>query len=336
MGIVLLPFRTPALLLELFEALAPRHCPEFALCWLQLVGHRGVFPRLAGSNDERALRFCVGFVIACIHLSIEAPDAFYPAIARILLTLAELTPGFFVAYHALIVEGMPARFVQFRNIILGAAAEQDDGAPPPVGFAITDALEGRAVRTAIDAYRGDNASSPARLVATFLRNAVAGGGDTTPVLVWQFALYCIAKGADVQADRHIRFPSWQFSRLAIVDLVCTVCGALDGEALLSLIGAICDNVRFPNMHTKFATGLIVQIFERAGEIAKEVVLTVLIKRMMCVTQPPAAVVGILAHILANFGKEIERILSAKGEWDIFRKAQTVREIVAEGSAREPR
>jgi hypothetical protein len=158
------------------------------------------------------------------------------------------------------------------------------------------------------------------MVIGILRTEIAARCGFVPEIVWQFAMYCIAKGAEAQTAKDIHYPSWQFSRLPMVDLCTTVWEALDGQALAVLLEAICDNVRFQNSHTRFAVGLLLHFFERAADEAREVMAVTLIRRVLCVTSPPNALKGVLAEMIQTHGKELEMVLGPKGEWSLFKDA----------------
>jgi hypothetical protein len=309
-------------LLEVLEALSPKRCPAFSVCWLQLVMHDSAFPRLEQSSDPAVVEFCVGFIKTCVDLCVRVPEVFHRGVTRILLTIASTIPRFFVSYHAVLVAEMPTRFTQFRNIVLGAEILQGEASAPPVGFSVTDALEAKSIKASIDSFGGPDAQKAAfsaRFIASLIKGTVSAAGDRTPKLVWQLAIYCAVIGTGKTA-----FPR-------IGDLCCTICGFLDGEAAAAFLGAIVDNLRYPNAHTRFASDLLFQIFEKGNDGLREVMLVVLFRRILCVTPPPRSVRLLVERIVGQFGGRVNRILGAKGESALFRAAR----LAAEGACTDP-
>lgn len=145
-----LHFRSNLKLIDLLYYLSPFQFPSFALCWIQLVMHRAAFPNFIRTNETRPLQFCLNFVIICLKLCVEYPDIFYRSVCRILITIAS-SPLFFISYHQLLLEFLPLRFVQFRNIILGTSfSENTEDLSPPIGFDFKETLKAKAVIQVID------------------------------------------------------------------------------------------------------------------------------------------------------------------------------------------
>jgi hypothetical protein len=89
--------------------------------------HQRERPLFQGHPNERARcdAIAVMFVLICIPLATDAPDAFDRGVTRIFLTISAALPSPFVAYYCPLL-----RFVQVRNVILRAEMPKNDRSPP--------------------------------------------------------------------------------------------------------------------------------------------------------------------------------------------------------------
>jgi hypothetical protein len=274
-------------LVDFIESLGPAHCPTFACCWLQLCCHRAVFPRLVRLNQERAAAFCVRYVRVCVELCKIAPDVFYRAVARVLMTIAAAAPFFFVSYHALLLADLPPRFMQFRNVILAAALPPCD-APPPRGFGL-----GGGAREIAAAWDG-SAEGVGRL-----HGALARAGSR--VLIWKFVVAVLEEPRSAP-DVFLAVAGFA---LPLFEPVAT---------------ALVDQLRYENSHTRAALRIIAVLFERAPA-RRDVILTEIWRRILCVTPPPFAVFQLQEQLEARFGDAIADGLRHRRAFDLYTRAR---------------
>lgn len=231
-----LHFRSNLKLIDLLYYLSPFQFPSFSLCWIQLVMHRTAFPNFVRTNETRPMQFCLNFVIICLKLCVEYPEIFYRSVCRILITIASSAPLFFISYHQLLLEFIPLRFVQFRNIILGTTLyENSEDISPPIGFDFKETLKAKAVIQVIDSILQKKEKDREKLNtnATFLtslfKRAILENGMNNynimyqnqriellnmnnnlnndnennennlfiPKIIWQFVFYSVKKSADI-------------------------------------------------------------------------------------------------------------------------------------------
>jgi hypothetical protein len=294
--------------------------PTFSVCFLQLVMHRSVLFRLVQTNEAAALQFAVKFVLICIRLATDAPEVFYRGVTRIFMTIAATLPSFFVAYHCLLLESLPLRFVQFRNIILGAEMPRNDDSPP-IGFNISDMLQISAIRSVIDPFgqtadrsQAPSLETPARFIALALKRAI-NANLAIPRVVWQFVIYCFVKVMDGLTLKWADLPG-----LPMVDLIVKVCQNLD-DSVTVVLEAIVDNIRYQNFHTRFAASLVTILFEKGADPLKEMVLVVLLRRLLCVTAPPPAVRALFRQIVVQYARDVQKVLARNEELKLFRAAE---------------
>jgi CCR4-NOT transcription complex subunit 1 len=320
-------------MLDLLESISPHACPTFTVCWMQLSMHKNVFPAFFKSAEPRLVQFCVNFVSVCIRLSIDFPELFYRGVCRLLITIGGTTPLFFASYYTLLIEQLPERFVQFRNLILRVHPQRPDDVAPPIGFNMVELMRQSVIKSLIDPFLGATepavappSQSAAQFIASTFKRTIVDGADQMPRLIWQFVVYCFS-----QVTKHLpnirRYSLDAFKQIPIVDLFVAIAGFFGDESVRYLFVAIIDQVRFPNPHTYFASSLILALFEATRDPMRELLIVAIMKRLMCVTQPPRALTTVFQELVNQFGNVMKRMLAGRREFDLFRSAKEVIEIL---------
>jgi hypothetical protein len=295
-------------MLILFAALSPRAFPKFANCWIQLVMHPNALSVLFDRQEQPSVSFCVDFVATCLKLATSFPEVFYRPVARVLLAIAEGLPMLFVAYFAFFIDDLPPHFVQFRNIILGAAPpflnESDD---PPIGFDFVSELRELSLLAPLQGYLDTQKSlgfppnqGHVEFVSAALRRRMSEAG---PVVISRFVLYTIVESCIKVQPSCLELGSENFRVLPIVNLYVGICQRLNDLTVKTLFTAIVDNVRFPSQHTSWAANLVLTLFRILDVGLRDALFVVVARRVLCVSQPPAAILAVYEQIGPKFAAE---------------------------------
>lgn len=336
-------------IIELLEHhLHPSKIPSFSICWLQLVMQRAALPHLIATNEERPMQFCLNFVITAMSLVVRIPEVFYRGVTRILLTIQATTPNFFASYHALLIEKLPLKFIQLRNIILTARDNDEslDNFAPFVGFKFDDELKSK--NKLIDAICKCLSSKSSKtefnnnvkfitdiLITSFKEETENEEADddveystddfnnfTIPKIFWQFVIFSFNESLIVLSSKNTNNNSEEIPISQLFVGIQKVCSNQKGTLFL-LYNAIIDQLRYKNKHTTIASILIQSLFDKADDDLKELLIVCIIKRLLCVTQPPKSVSLLFKQITLKFENDIQRILKQNGELHLFESAISV-------------
>lgn len=331
-----LHFKSKVKMIELLELLSPAHYPSFSICWIQLVMHRSAFPSLVKLNEPRPMAFCLNFVVTCLKLAVNYPDIVYRAVCRILMTISSFVPLFFVSYSQLFLEVLPLHYVQFRNIILGSVLNDPPTTCPPIGFSVNDTLKQKDVTSILnpiltmkekDFHKYNPNTNNENFIIVLLKRAsnlsISIGSKSSqddlmliPKFVWQFVFYCINSAAEFTLSK--KNDSKLLNSLPIVNLLSTIFTSLnDHKTLTFFFESIVDQLRYPNIHTTFVSNLIMVLYQRADFDKKEFILVTLIKRIMCVTQPPQSLKDVYQTLVTNHELEVHKIFEDNNELDQY-------------------
>lgn len=339
-------------IMELLEnQLHPSKLPYFAICWLQLVMEKHVLPHLITTNEERPMQFCLNFVLTAISLLIKIPEVFYRGVVRILMTIAAATPQFFASYYALLIEKIPLRFVQLRNIILSACDERD--LPIPfIGFKFDDELKTKVnlisiisksltsllpksevennsnfiVNILISSWKEEIENDDFEDECNYYDEAMNGFNNfVIPRIIWQFVLFTIDESIKNLTSNSPNIESSQINSLPISQLYIEIQNICSNEKgiLFLLYNSIMDQLRYKNRHTCMASILIRALFENGNDDQKEIILVCLIKRLLCMSQPPKSVNSLFKQITLIYGSEVQRIFKQNGEMLTFNTAVSI-------------
>ena len=290
-------------LIQFIEYFEPRKYPTFTCCWIQLCTHRTVFPRLLQLNTSKTMSFCVRFVLICLELAKQQPDIFYKSVTRILMTIASSHPLFFVSYHALFLEKLPLLYTQFRNIILGAQSKNLEDVPP-MGFKCATIVSSIGQQSLVkDSHFSDE---KAEKVAKAMSRALVPTTPYVPRIVWALALYYLSS-----------------LREGVTDFFVSICSKITDSSVRMLYVTLIDQLRYDNRITRDVTDILLAVFEKCDDMHKELIFVELLRRMMCVTKPPASVFELFQQIMARFKDQIVAIMKRNGELKAFEDALEV-------------
>ena len=305
-------------LIDLLNDLSPTKIPSFSICWTQLVMNKIALPHFIKSNNPIEMQFCLNSIITMITLLQKLPETFYRGVIRILITIQQEVPYFFVAYHSLLLESLPIRFVQVRNIILGSSPSNiNSDNNPPIGFNLDSELKMDSIQTKLDQ------SLTNKIPISSCLNLIVGKFEkegqhisksieniTIPKFIWQFVLYIINKNS--------------FSKSLIFDLFVSLQNEIlsKNDRLLSILySSIIDQLRYPNRHSKFSSELLMHLFGKGNKIHREILIVNLLRRILCVTSPPSSLRNLYSNISSEYKSDIEQLFQENNEVAIFQSSQ---------------
>ena len=290
--------------------------------------HPQCFPQFIRKNDVKYQQFCLSFVQTIIDLAIRMPDGFYKPVTIILMLIASDYPSFLVQYYAVLIDSLPLRFIQFRNIILNAAPQEfSPDKNPTISFQYIDALETKALILNVKPFlrleipENVSTASNIQFIISTLRRA-ASQSEYTPSLFWQFALYCISKASAAIPTEKIGCAS-EFAALPIISMFKQLASAFGVDADCLLINGIIDQIRFPSSHTVIASEILFTLFEESPSYVRELIYTEIVRRLLCVTQPPRSVKAIYLRITSKYKQQLTKMFNESDQKNAFLKISSV-------------
>ena len=290
----------PSKLLNLFRQYSPGKIPGFAASWMQLVLHPNIFPVLINSNDPGNTIFCLQFLITIIKLAVNIPNGFYRPVARILFTVCDQFPLFVASYHCFLIEHIPPRFVQLRNIILNADPHTDAMLPPPIGVLIPDTPNMKVLKMKAEPFIKDMTLQSTNSSITAIIDIIKTDVQTDPSIIWKFVLTVI--NSFTHGRQQVSAKSQVVELFYKLILFSPV-----------FIGALFDHVRFSNTHTKFVMELLLILYGKFQDDYREVFLIELVRRLLCVTQPPQTLVRLFVRLWEERNAEITLLAKKRNE-----------------------
>ncbi|EAX90909.1 hypothetical protein TVAG_469840 [Trichomonas vaginalis G3] len=284
----------PQRLISFFMHYGPGSMPGFAASWMQLVIHPHVFPVLIDSADPTSLHFCLRYLVCILKLAVNMPESFYRPVVCIFTTLCDEFPSFVISYHCLLLEHIPPRAVQLRNIILNTSLNQSSLAPPPIGITFGSSQEMKALKQKIEPFVLDRVSQNIDENVSEICDLVKVISQTDSSVVWRIVYFCIA----YWLSKHDAFNN----QAQILEVFI-------GFVRISPIffSIIMDHVRYRNSHTTFCQNVLVSIFSRLGDNLKEQMILELIRRHLCVTKPPESLHEVFEHLWKNEQEQVLQI-----------------------------
>ena len=290
----------PTKLLPFFKQYSPGKIPGFAACWIQLVLHPNVFPVLAESNDPTNSIFCLQFLITIIKLAVNMPDGFYRPVVRILFVVCDQFPLLITTYHCFLIEHIPLNFVQLRNIILSADPKLDPMLPPPVGVIISDSQDMKMLKVKAEPFIKDMSVHTNQSNIKSIIEVIKKVTSSDPSIIWKFVLHLITSWTQA----HQQFSSKNLIVELFINLI-----TFSPVFITSLF----DHVRYSNTHTRFVMELLLAIFGRIQDDVREIFLVELVRRLLCVTQPPQTLVRLFVRLWEERKTEISVLAKKRNE-----------------------
>lgn len=296
----------PQRLLSFFMHYGPGAIPGFTCSWMQLVLHPKVLPVLIDNADPTSVHFTLRFIVCIIKLAVNVPDVFYLPTVRILYTLADSFPAFLVSYHCLILEHVPPRATQIRNIILNATIHGGQKVPPPIGITFGSSPEMKILKSKLEPFIFDKVAVNLEESVMEVCEIVKTMASTDPSILWRVIYFLIA----YYVSKHENFNATAHILEVFIGLIRT------STIFLTML---MDHVRYKNSHTIFVMNVLVAIFPRIGENLQEQMIIEMIRRLLCVCKPPISLVEVFNHMWANFKSEILKVANKSVSIDEFTK-----------------
>lgn len=274
----------------------PQTFGSFAFAWLSLLSHRMFFPALLRGQDPAALAlYCgllekllnyLGELMKPLEISIASKDL-YRGTLRLFLVLHHDFPDFLAEHYFLLLNQIPGHCAQLRSLIISASPttlmEQPDPfteglkvdrleevrKTPLIRGDIEKPLHLADVMTPLKELLEADETNDAALgaVVNAVHNPVVPetgvgfakiGADTT--LLHALVLYC-AKHAEMTSRQKVLTFSADSPHARFLE---SLLAKLLPEARYYMIGAIANQLRYPNSHTHFFSYAVFHLF-RAGQ-----------------------------------------------------------------------
>ncbi|KAI3613543.1 ccr4-not complex component [Moniliophthora roreri] len=299
---------------DAFSSLQPTHFPGFSFSWMCLISHRLFMPKLLLSENRE---FLAPF-LKDADLQPAARDL-YRGTLRLLLVLLHDFPEFLSEYYFTLCDAVPPRCIQLRNIILSAFPRTivlpdphlrnialdsipEMGPIPAILSEFTSSLKNSDIRSHLDQYLL-NRGSPSFLVSLKDRLRYPGSNDGTPegynlslinCLVMYIGVSSVAQ-AKARSGASVFMPS-EPGVVAMHYLATN----LDVEGQHHLLSAIVLHLRYPNAHTHWFSGLLLNMFvEVEDDTFREVMTKVLLERFIVHRPHPWGALVTFIELLRN-------------------------------------
>lgn len=324
---------------EALYSLQPIIYPGFTFAWISLISHRMFLPKLFELPSHEGYEVTVKLLTALLKFqNVYSKDevvhhdiinVIFKAINRIFTALAHDEPEFLIACHYQLVSAVPPSYIQLRNIILSATpknvitanpfsnkidvenlANADE--TPEVFYLPLEDLSKVGLKKPVENFL--------RIPAPALMRSIYGGTklnhpkelaefgfdvvNFNVKLINALALFIGMSAVEdrVPSNSHNFNPKSSQASL-VVDLL--IQGTT--EFRYHLLGAIVNQLRYPNTHTQWFVSLILHLFgndsiwqpaEIHGEI-QELISRILLERQLVNKPHPWGVSLVLTELLRN-------------------------------------
>ncbi|KAI8976852.1 CCR4-Not complex component, Not1-domain-containing protein [Pilobolus umbonatus] len=295
------------------HTLQPNYYPAFTFAWIQLISHRFFMPQLLLADDQKGWphfeKLLVSlFVFLEPYLSnVELNDTtrlLYRGTLRILLVLLHDFPEFLCDYHYSLCDVIPPTCIQLHNIILSAFPRHmrlpDPFTPnlkidllpeiqqsPRILSDYTKVLDEGNLKKEIDVYL--ETQKPAHFLQK-LQERLENKTYNIP-LMNSVVLY-VGTTAVMKGD-----PVHKGSSMEVFQYLLSELGP---EGRYHLLGAIANQLRYPNNHTHYFSCIILYLFaETKKEIVKEQITRVLLERLIVKRPHPWGLLITFIELIKN-------------------------------------
>ncbi|KAI9268000.1 CCR4-Not complex component, Not1-domain-containing protein [Phascolomyces articulosus] len=272
----------------------PRHFPGFTFAWFQLISHRMFMPKLLLTENQAGWSLFHRLLISGLqfmspYLSTELRDTtrlLYRGTLRMLLVLLHDFPEFLCDYHQSFCDVIPASCMQLRNLVLSAFPRNmrlpDPFTPqlkvdllpeirlePHILSDYAAALEPGNFKEQIDEYL--KTQTPSNFLNTICDQLRTGDEyDVTKINAFVFYVGLDGIGKQTQVHQSIH---WKTLEQVLVEL--------DPEGRYLYLGAIANQLRYPNSHTHYFSCVLLSLFKESDdEFIKEQITRVLLERLI--------------------------------------------------------
>ncbi|KAF2761013.1 Not1-domain-containing protein [Pseudovirgaria hyperparasitica] len=311
-----------------FLAMQPVYFPCFAFGWLALIAHRIILETFVKNGDdecwemytrliETALAF-TGELVKSNDVSLAA-QTLYRAVLRLLLVIHHDFPEFLAENHFRLCNAIPAHCTQLRNLVLSAYPSSFPELPDPfmAGLKIDRLEEVRkapVIRADIDGYilrsgikdaldnmihDPDQTSEDYEKISQAINThtKLETGLSSIPVTVNDQLLNAIV--IYVASSTENNSPSFNPAS-GSVRLLEALSKNLRPEATYYLLGALANQLRWPNSHTCYYSYMILHLFGSTDSKALEVqqiISRILLERLIVHRPHPWGLIITLLEIM---------------------------------------
>lgn len=318
-------YMTLAKFLNTFQPIA---FPGFAFAWITLISHRFFLPKVLALGDANAEAKFVLLLLALLrfqakHITTkQIPEVFtviYKGTLRVFLLLLHDYPEILVKYHYQLCCEIPPSFIQLKNIVLSAFPKSvampdpftqglkvgrlpEVAEAPNVGYHPGLDLQNK---KSVDGYLRIPSNQHLKTIFNNLKQQPvdeAGiGYNKTQYNVRMINALVLYVGMEAVEDTPNRFnpKSSHFS------LLSGLMQEGDVEFQYQLIGAICNQLRYPNSHTHWFSHLMLHFFGNQtlwnGKRVQvqHVITRVLLERVICNRPHPWGLLITFVELLKN-------------------------------------
>ncbi|EPS36887.1 hypothetical protein H072_9531 [Dactylellina haptotyla CBS 200.50] len=318
---------------ELVMAIQPVYYPAFAFAWASLVAHRLFVPKMIAITDddgwnlyervlERLLRYLGGLV-----KSPELVDEilhFYRGILRFLLVLHHDFPDFLAEYHNSICAAIPSNCTQLRNLILSAFPIGSKELPDPFTHGLKvdrlpeirkapklalphsfgERLAHLEIKEAVDRCLTEGSKEADITLIASKMILKSPGFDR--VNVDDFSLNCLV----IYVVMHAITAGEKRGTAAFIphsphtNFLFELVQAFNPEARYYFLGAMANQLRFPNSHTHFFSCTLLSLFGHVKGTPYELdirqqITRVLLERLIVHRPHPWGLIITLLELLKN-------------------------------------
>jgi CCR4-NOT transcription complex subunit 1 len=247
----------------------------------------------------------------------ETTRVIYKATMRVFLVLLHDFPEFLCGYHHSLVDALPQTCIQLKNLILSAFPPDmrlpDPFTPnlkvdllpeinenPKTLSDYTSSLENAKIKTDLDLYLKNRApvSFLDNLSYTLLSKNAIDGNRYDVSLMNSLVLY-VGIQAIQKSQKTVQGPP-PVAHNVSMDIFQHLLVDLDSEGRYIFLGAIANQLRYPNSHTHYFSCVLLYLFsESTLEIMQEQITRVLIERLIVSRPHPYGLLITFIELIRN-------------------------------------
>lgn len=326
------------LVAETLHAVQPLIYPGFTFAWVSLVAHRMLLPRLLELPNKGGYAFAVQLLTALLkfqqvysrNANHDVISVLFKAVNRVFAGIMHDYPEFLVECHYQLSTAVPRSYIQLRNIILSATPRNvhapdpftqglkverlpEINEAPSIAYEPIEDLAKVGLRKPIENYLRIPTPALMRTIhngiklSTPREQAGENGLDLihyNPKLVNAVVLHVGMLAVAERLPNQVRGFSIKSSQVALLtDLMNH--GLF--EFKLTMINAICNQLRYPSSHTHWFVGIILYFFSltliwglaEARLVVQELILTVLLERRLVYKPHPWGLTIVFTELVKN-------------------------------------
>lgn len=299
------------------QVIQPKRVPLFAFSWLDLISYRFYLPKLKYGNSDQTPIIEKHLVAAFDFLdpfltSKTFPDPakiFYKGLLRVLLVLLHDFPQILCSYHMSLINHIPLKCVQLKNIISSAFPREmqlpDPFAQdilsnailwqkPDIQYDYTQLLTEAKIIIDLDNFLINY--SPTSFINQLVDIFKTTTGEMYNIpLMNDFVMYVAMKAISSGDD------STDKPNKIVTSLLKDVLKRLDSKGRYIILGGIVNHIRYPNLHTRYFSILLFNLFETITDSEETVgqIPRILFERLIVHRPHPWGLIVILSDLMNN-------------------------------------